>query len=236
MRLLWVEHDRQLRVSCLPSLSRAGYTVVVCEFLRQAEEALAEQPFDVILLDRRLPDGDGLQLLQAASPAESTPFVVASTAASEDHIVETLDGGAWLYLKKPLGPRELVAQLNAVLRRRQSHRVTFGPVAFDRDRLTLRRPEGTTDLSTQQALLFQELVRSPNSYIARQVLFDSIWLGEVPEENCLDSLVRALRRKLGSVRWMLRTQRSKGYGLFAQPLLRPVRKRRRSSRRGAGAA
>ena len=135
-RILLVEDDPALAREIIRALEREQWSLDHVASLGQAFEAVIQYPYRCILLDRRLPDGDGLALVAAAKSRPAPPAIIFLTARDEvaDRI-EGLDAGADDYLVKPFALQELLARLRAATRRpaagSQSEAVEVGRLSFD---------------------------------------------------------------------------------------------------------
>ena len=118
MRLLLIEDEPELSALVSGNLSRAGFAVDTAQSLDEAGAAVKSMNYDAILLDLRLPDGDGLTLLKSLrSQGDKTPVIVLTARDAVADRVRGLNAGADDYLIKPFAIEELVARINAVLRR-----------------------------------------------------------------------------------------------------------------------
>src|SRR5579862_8952376 len=119
-QILIVEDEQPIREMIAFGLKRAGFDVREAEDCRSARAALVDQRPDLILIDWMLPDNSGLELTRALKRERSTrdlPVIMLTARAEEADKVAGLDGGADDYVTKPFSPRELIARVNAVLRR-----------------------------------------------------------------------------------------------------------------------
>ncbi len=182
---------------------------------------LAESgPHDVIVLDRMLPDIDGvtiLRLLRAKGLA--TPVLMLTALGDVDDRVAGLDAGADDYLGKPFAFSELLARVRALGRRpapTQESRLAAGDITLDELRHVAAVGERTVDLSAREFALLGFLIRHANQVVTRQQILDQVW-GAEPDvySNVVDLYISYLRRKLGEVGRAdrLRTVRGVGYSL-----------------------
>mgnify|MGYP006196406351 CR=1 FL=1 len=130
VRILLIEDDRELGRALRTALTTEGHAVVSAASLSEARALLANhsaiqpnnthttQPFDLVLLDLGLPDGDGYSFLEVARKASHIPVIVISARPEEESKIKLLDAGADDYIVTPFSPRELLARIRAVLRRR----------------------------------------------------------------------------------------------------------------------
>ena len=223
MRILVVEDDVGIADGLQANLQQRGYAVDRCGTLAHAWAALQAEPFDAVLLDLGLPDGDGSSLLQrlrqasvatgAGLPAPHTPVLI-MTARDEVHQrIAGLDLGADDYLVKPFDVDELEARLRALLRRaagRASSAIRHGALEVDPAARTVLRDGVPVDLSPREFAVLLVLLESRGRVQSRQQLEARLynWQDAI-ESNAVEVHVHHLRRKLGSA--LIHTMRGVGY-------------------------
>ena len=170
--------------------------------LAQAREALAEERFDLLILDINLPDGSGLDLLrQLRAEGDATPVLLLTANDLELDEVTGLEAGADDYITKPFSLAVLRARVNAQLRRsapKPSSALSIGPFAFDFERMDFRRDGTALELSKTEQKLLRVLVENRGHAVPRATLVDRVWTdgAEFVEENALSVTVKRLRSKL----------------------------------------
>jgi DNA-binding response OmpR family regulator len=220
MNVLLVEDERALAKELAFFLHQHSFVCTVARTAHAASQATANQPFDFILLDLGLPDGDGLDLLAEFKANELAAAVVILTArgAVEDRI-RGLELGADDYLAKPFSLPELLARMHAITRRRFGlHRPVVPVGAFELDvqaRQVLHQGE-LVALSVKEFDVLAYLTLNRNRVLTRLQLTEHIW-GNLPDtgfdSNYIDAHIKNLRKKLGryaSTDW-LETVRGLGY-------------------------
>ncbi|MBS0478745.1 MAG: response regulator transcription factor [Proteobacteria bacterium] len=223
VRILLVEDDPALAREIIRALEREHWALDHVSCLADAFEAVILSPYRLILLDRRLPDGDGLALIAAARSRPAPPAVIVLTA--RDGIadrIEGLDAGADDYLVKPFALDELLARMRAAVRRPiagfppqplRLGRLTFDPVS--RDAHVGGRSLG---LPRRELALLELLVGKAERVVQRSFLerelygFDAEVTG-----NALDTLASRLRRRLDQADAGLRLRTIRGVGYMLQP-------------------
>ena len=178
-------------------------TAVICRpSLAKARGALAEERFDLLILDINLPDGSGLDLLrQVRSEGDATPVILLTANDLELDEVTGLEAGADDYITKPFSLAVLRARVNAQLRRsipKVSPALAVGPFAFDFEQMDFRRDGRLVELSKTEQKLLRVLVENRGHAVPRATLVDRIWTdgAEFVEENALSVTVKRLRSKL----------------------------------------
>lgn len=227
LSVLLVEDDQPLAHALSLNLAAEGWQVRTAHSRASALEALRASPPDVVLLDRMLPDGDGLELCVALREARPIPGVIVLTArASEADVVLGLDQGADDYVVKPCRPRELVARVRAVLRRKApasgpEDLLLRGRLRIDPARRQAWVGESELLLTPTEHELLVVLAREPGKVHARldllSAVFDSTHPGYARNVDCH---VARLRRKLtaaGLEPNPIKTLHRMGYRFEAEP-------------------
>lgn len=219
MRILVVEDDDRVARGLVTALRSASYDV---QRVATAERALEAPPADVVLLDLGLPDLDGIDLLRRLRDRPQTAIIAVTARGEERERVRGLRAGADDYVVKPFGVAELLARIDAVLRRTRSARaevdegepaVTVGPLTLDVNAREARLGDRALRLTRKEFDLLALLAQRSPAVVARDQILDQIW-GAAWEASSrtLDTHVASLRGKIGQdVR--IRTVRGVGYVL-----------------------
>ncbi|SFG93682.1 two-component system, OmpR family, response regulator TctD [Palleronia marisminoris] len=222
MRVLIVEDTRDVGEAVVTSLSRAGFACDLAGTLDDAEEALAVQAYDAIVLDINLPDGDGRDLLKGLRRSGNQIPVLMLTAEFEVTArVEALDGGADDYLVKPFDLRELEARLRVLLRRetgRADNAMTIGALAFDESGRTVRIDGAPVQMTRREMTLLSLMLAHRDQILSKERLFDGLFSFDRSEvgTNTVELYVARLRKKLAGSRVKIETHRGLGYRLVAE--------------------
>lgn len=224
MRLLLIEDNQRLAGMVAQGLAREGYVVDQRTTLAQAGEALDVAPYDLILLDLGLPDGDGRELLRQRRRAGlRTPVLVLTARSGLDDRVAGLDSGADDYLVKPFEIAELAARCRALLRRPGSTLSTVlavGDVEVDPANHIIRLAGVEADIPPREFALLELMARRQGAVVSREQLEHSLYsLDAEVSPNALEAVVSRLRRRLtqAGARVRLRTVHGVGYALTAAP-------------------
>ncbi len=227
MRVLVVEDDEGISAGLVAHLGRLGDAVDVAATLAAGWAALTAEPFDLVLLDLGMPDGQGsglLRRLRGASagrlPDPLTPVLIMTARDEVSDRIACLDLGADDYLTKPFDPDELAARMRA-LRRRMAGRaqtlITYGDLQFDPAARTALRAGEPVDLSAREFSLLMALLEARPHVLSRAQLEAKLYgWGDALESNAIEVHVHRLRRKLGE--GLVRTVRGVGYYVPAEPL------------------
>ncbi|MEX1096310.1 MAG: response regulator transcription factor [Planctomycetales bacterium] len=222
-RILVVEDDVPIRRGVVDALQAAGYTTCEAGSAIQARRAIIEEPFDLLLLDLVLPGGDGLDILEELRGARpERPVIILTARGEEADRVRGLRLGADDYVVKPFSARELLARVEAVLRRAppsngQAERVEFAGGAVDLARNEILFDDATrAELSQREAVLLAYFARNAGRTIDRDELIRRVWNLDPHglQTRTVDMHVARLREKLGddpAAPRLIRTIRGKGY-------------------------
>jgi len=183
-RILVVDDDLRLRDLLSRYLSEQGFEALTVSHVRALDQALLRNHIDVVVLDVMLPGEDGLSICRRLRGGGSDIGIVMLTAKGDDiDRIVGLELGADDYLSKPFNPRELVARINAVLRRRSPARppgapspveqkLTFGACTLDLATRTLMRDGQAIALTTGEFALLKVLVEHPRKPLSREKLME----------------------------------------------------------------
>jgi two-component system, OmpR family, phosphate regulon response regulator OmpR len=177
-RILLIEDDARLAGMVAEYLGEAGFRVAVAPDGRTGLERLAREPYDALVLDLMLPDMDGLDLCRQLRARSDTPVLMLTARGDAMDRVVGLEIGADDYLPKPFEPRELLARLRAILRRRQAGRpssvLRFGRLEIDRDARTVRVDGAERSLTGHQFTLLVALAENAGRVLSRDNLMDLV--------------------------------------------------------------
>ena len=182
-------------------IADAGYSIDRASCGGEALEAVKRYPYDLMLLDRRLPDGDALALLpefRATRPGIRLMMISALDGLSER--VTGLNAGADDYLTKPFQGEELIARIRACLRRpgcETNPPLVLGTLSLDLNSGTVTVAGKPATLHKRELTLLEALMRRANRVTTREVLLDEIYgLGDDVMQNTLDALISRLRKRV----------------------------------------
>jgi DNA-binding response OmpR family regulator len=214
MRVLLIEDDDVLGAAIRDHVASGGQAIDWVRRIDDARLALAGTPYDLVLLDLGLPDGDGLDLLRRLRAAgDATPVIIATAQDQVAVRIEGLNSGADDYLVKPFDLSEMSARLAAVARRSGSHPnpvVRIGAVEIDLAH-RVATVEGTpAAMTAREWAILERLLRHRGAIVAKADIEDSLYaFGAEVESNAVEVYVSRLRKKLG--RDVVRTVRGLGY-------------------------
>jgi two-component system, OmpR family, alkaline phosphatase synthesis response regulator PhoP len=200
--VLVVEDEPKIAQLARDYLEHAGFRVMTVGDGRSALKAAARDQPDLIVLDLRLPDIDGLDVTRALRKQSSVPIIMLTARVEESDKLIGLELGADDYMTKPFSPKELVARVRAVLRRStlaqsggEVHRV--GDLTVDHPRMRVSAGERPVDLTATEFQLLATLARSPGRVFTRAQLLDALHgVAFESYERAIDAHVKNIRRKL----------------------------------------
>ena len=224
MRILLVEDEPEMVSALRAALKRHDMVVDHAASLLEAGEFVAADNYDAILLDRQLPDGDGLSLVPTLRASRNTtPVLVLTAKGDTSDKVDGLDMGADDYLTKPFAFEELLARLRALTRRAPVARppvLEVGDLRLDPAAHRAWRGQHELDLSAKEFSLLEVFMRRPGVALTRTQLLDGAWdIAFESRSNVVDVYVRYLRDKIDRPFGCdsLETVRGVGYRLRADP-------------------
>lgn len=200
-RIFLLEDDEALGRGVAMALEGPERKVVRALSLKEAEKILAEESFNLLILDINLPDGSGLELLQRIRRGSAVPVILLTAKDMELDEVTGLEAGADDYITKPFSLAVLRARVAAQLRRgkpESRERLELGPFSFDFQTMEFRRDGRAVELSKTEQRLLRVLVENRGRTLPRSLLVDRVWTdgAEYVDENALSVTVKRLRGKL----------------------------------------
>ncbi|MEA1674285.1 response regulator transcription factor [Nitrospirillum sp. BR 11163] len=222
MRLLLVEDERDLRTLTADHLSRIGFTVNSCGSLAEADDYISTADYDALVLDRRLPDGDGVSLVRRLRGCRrKVPILMLTARSTLDDRIEGLDAGADDYLVKPFDMGELAARLRALLRRPGGVIgvvLECGNLSFDSAARSVAVAGAPLALTARELALLEVLLRKLDQVVTKAHIDSALYgFGNEATDNAVEALVSRLRRKLAAAEATagIITMRGLGYMMSA---------------------
>jgi two-component system phosphate regulon response regulator PhoB len=226
-QILIVEDEKPIRDMIAFGLRRAGFAVSEAEDSSEARARIADSRPDLLLVDWMLPDQSGLELTRSIKRNKDTqdlPVILLTARAEEQDKVAGLEGGADDYVTKPFSPRELLARIQAVLRRTSptasGEAIEAGALKLDPVSHRVIVGEQTVSLGPTEYRLLQFFMEHPERVYARSQLLDRVWGGNVyVEERTVDVHIRRLRKALEPFACdsLVQTVRGSGYRFSTRP-------------------
>ncbi|MFT6269878.1 MAG: two-component system response regulator PhoP [Alphaproteobacteria bacterium] len=220
MRLLLVEDDLALQTNLKQHLSDANYTI---DAVNDGEEGLfqgKEYSYDAAIIDLGLPKLDGIALIsQLREDKQDYPILILTARDNWQDKVEGLDAGADDYLTKPFHPEELVARINALIRRsagKASPLIQNGPLSLNTSSHEIKMSDRSINLSGSEYKLFEYLMMHVGEVKSKSVLIEHIYDQDFDlDSNVIEVFIRRLRKKLDpdGHHSLIETLRGQGYKL-----------------------
>lgn len=222
MRILVVEDEAKISGFLQRGLKEEGHRVDVASNLSQARDAFVSETYDLLLVDRMLPDGDGLMLIKnLREEGDTTPMICLTAKDRVEERVEGLYGGADDYLVKPFEFGELLARIAAVTRRVPgSGNLVVADLVIDLPRHRVFRGDTEIHLTAQEFSLLRYLAEHKGRVLSRTRILDAVWdVTHDPRTNVVDVYMSYLRTKIDKdfEPKLLHTVRGVGYVLEDQP-------------------
>jgi two-component system OmpR family response regulator len=226
VKLLLVEDNERVARFVKKGLTEAGHTVDHADNGRDGMYHAVSEPYDAIVMDRMLPGGiDGLGIIEALrQQGNRVPILILSALDGVDDRIRGLRAGGDDYLTKPFAFGELLARLDALLRRSQSQAVetvmSLGDLSVDMLAHRVTRAGRPVALQPREFKLLTYLLRHANQVVTRTMLLENVWDYHFdPQTNVIDVHISKLRQKIdaGFATPLLRTVRNAGYMLTDQP-------------------
>ena len=200
-RIFLLEDDEALSRGVAMALEGPERKVVRALNMKEAEKLMADESFNLLVLDINLPDGSGLELLRRIRRSSAVPVILLTANDMELDEVTGLESGADDYITKPFSLAVLRARVAAQLRRgkpESRERLELGPFSFDFQTMEFRRDGRAVELSKTEQRLLRVLVENRGRTLPRSLLVDRVWTdgAEYVDENALSVTVKRLRGKL----------------------------------------
>jgi two-component system, OmpR family, response regulator len=223
MKVLVIEDDREAAAYIVKGLSESGYVVDHAAEGRDGLFMATDASYDALIVDRMMPGMDGLAVIAALRAADvGTPALILSALGAVDDRVKGLRAGGDDYLVKPFAFAELLARLEALLRRggsgQATTRLAVGDLEMDLLSRKVRRAGQEIDLLPREFRLLEFMLRRAGQVVTRTMLLENVWDYHFdPQTNVIDVHVSRLRQKIdkGFAHPLLHTVRGAGYRLAA---------------------
>ncbi|MCP5421030.1 MAG: response regulator transcription factor [Gammaproteobacteria bacterium] len=221
MRILVIEDDQSTAAYLVKGLTESGYVVDHASDGHEGLQLAMAEPYQVLIVDRMLPGLDGMSLIgKLRESGIGTPVLILSALGDVDDRVEGLRGGGDDYLAKPYAFSELLARLEALLRRRlpeqQQTVLKVADLELDRLKRRVSRQGQTISLQPREFRLLEYLMRHAGQVVTRTMLLENVWDYHFdPQTNVIDVHISRLRGKIDKEFSppLLQTARGAGYCL-----------------------
>ena len=199
-RILLVEDDHNIVSSLTIFMKNEGYLVDSANGQQTALQQIAQEQYDIILLDISLNDGNGFSICSAIKSQKDIPIIFLTADDDEFSVVSGLELGADDYICKPFRPRELLARINTVLRRKngKSEFLSCKDITVDVQKAVVRKGNTELFLSALEYRLLLVFLQNPGVVFSRKKLLEMIWdvTGEFINDNTSTVYIKRLRDKI----------------------------------------
>ena len=203
VRVLLVEDDPILNEGLAHAIRNLGYQVDGVKSVRDAMVSFRENPYDLLVLDIALPDGDGFEICRAVRQSSAVPIIFLTASDEEVSVVRGLDMGADDYVPKPFRLNEVLSRIRALIRRTSDFHPSEYELAANGIRLDILnnlayKNEVPLSLTATELKLLALLMRHPNRVLSRETLLDKLWdhQGDFVDDNTLSVYISRLRGKI----------------------------------------
>jgi len=222
--ILIVDDDKRLRELLKDYLSEKSFQIYMCEDYIDAEIILSLISFDIVILDRMMPSGDGINLINLIKDKSNTPIIILTAMGNDNNRIDGLKIGADDYLSKPFEPEELYLRITKLLSLYENLKedkliVKFGDYTFDLSNLILKKNNEVIYLTEGESNFIQKLANKRNDIVLREELADQEF--DESELRKVDVQITRLRQKIErspKQPQYLKTIRGKGYKLICNDI------------------
>jgi len=216
MKILIVEDEPTLRKLERRFLEKNGFAVDDVEDGKEAIRALVLNDYDCILLDLNLPEKDGITVSkEIRSMGKDTPIIMVTARSQIYDKLEGFNSGADDYITKPFDMKELVARVNAVIKRssiNQEEILTIGNMQICSDKNMVRKDDVEIELSNKEIGLLEYLVRNKGLIISSEEILEHVWDSNIDMfTDTVKTHIKTLRQKIDPKKKFIKTVRGKGY-------------------------
>jgi two-component system OmpR family response regulator len=200
IKAVMIEDDKEIAELLKEYLHRFNIDLTNFE---NAEEGLKvlnkkDAEFDILILDLTLPDIDGLEICKTVSRSINIPIIISSARGDYSDIVTGLEIGADDYVAKPYNPRELVARIRSLIRRKTGQKSIPKPFEIDETKMIIKKDGETIDLTSAEYELFLTLYKNKGNVITRDFILENIkTMSYESIDRSVDVLIGRIRKKIG---------------------------------------
>ena len=222
--ILIVDDDKRLRELLRDYSTEKKFEVYSCEDFLEAKEIISLIIFDLVILDRMMPSGDGIDLVEFIKEKSNSPIIMLTAMSEDQNKIDGLKIGADDYLAKPFEPEELYLRINKLLnlynnKSKKDLKISFGEFIFDMNSLELKINNKTVYLTEGENNLLLKLIYKRNDIVLREELADQEF--DESELRKVDVRITRLRQKLeknAKQPQFVKTIRGKGYKLICDEI------------------
>lgn len=211
-KILIVENEKSLATLISDSLKNEGFKTVITHRGDEAIDCFYKEKPDLILLDINLPGMNGWEICKKLKALSQVPIIMVTARDSEFDEIKGLELGADDYITKPFTPKLLIIKLKKLFKLSNDTFFKIGDITFDFNTFKLDTPEESNILPRREAQLLEFFLRNQNIIFSRETLLNEVWGFEFfGDERAVDTIVKRLRKKLGSCDSYIKSVRGVGY-------------------------
>jgi len=211
-KVLIVEDEKSLATVISDSLKNEGFETVITHRGDEAIDCFYKEKPDLILLDINLPGMNGWEICKKLKALSQVTIIMVTARDSEFDEIKGLELGADDYITKPFTPKLLIIKLKKLFKLSNDTFFKIGDITFDFNTFKLDTPEESNILPRREAQLLEFFLRNQNIIFSRETLLNEVWGFEFfGDERAVDTIVKRLRKKLGSCDNYIKSVRGVGY-------------------------
>lgn len=222
--ILIIDDDKRLRELLKKYLSEKKYNIYLCDDFKTSKEILQFFTFDLIIVDRMMPTGDGINLIKVIKDKSDVPVILLTAMGEIENKIDGLKIGADDYISKPFEPEELYLRIGKLLKlfnqnKKKNQFIVFGEFSFNLKTLQLNKNDEIVYLTEGENTLLLKLIKKKNDIVLREELAESDY--DESELRKVDVQITRLRQKIESnpkQPYFIKTVRGKGYKLICENL------------------
>lgn len=200
MKVLLVEDNLSIAKGLIYAFKQNEFEVSHAQNIKEAENMLKAEKFNIIILDIMLPDGNGFELYEKIKQDYFTPCIFLTARDDEDDIVKGLELGAEDYVTKPFSTRELIARMNKILLKGKNNKIKVKDITLDLDKLVVYKNDQIINLTALEIKLLTLLFANIGKVIKREYIIEKIWdwTRNDVNDNTVSVYIKRIREKLDS--------------------------------------
>ena len=200
MKVLLVEDNLSIAKGLIYAFKQNEFEVNHAQNIKEAENMLKAEKYNIIILDIMLPDGNGFELYEKIKQDYFTPCIFLTARDDEDDIVKGLELGAEDYVTKPFSTRELIARMNKILLKGKNNKIKVKDITLDLDKLVVYKNDQIINLTALEIKLLTLLFTNIGKVIKREYIIEKIWdwTRNDVNDNTVSVYIKRIREKLDS--------------------------------------
>lgn len=200
MKVLLLEDNLSIAKGLIYAFKQNEYEVNHAQNIKEAENMLKAEKYNIIILDIMLPDGNGFELYEKIKQDYFTPCIFLTARDDEDDIVKGLELGAEDYVTKPFSTRELIARMNKILLKGKNNKIKVKGITLDLDKLVVYKNDQIINLTALEIKLLTLLFTNIGKVIKREYIIEKIWdwTRNDVNDNTVSVYIKRIREKLDS--------------------------------------